>query len=58
MPAYRSRSFATKAVLLLFGAVVTGQTDAVWVGRLSESSGPTQPVGVRLDGDTATDTMS
>ncbi len=57
MPAHRTRSFATKA-MFLFATVATAQTDTVWVGRLSESSGPAQPVGVHLDGGTAADTMT
>ena len=51
------RSFATKTVLL-FATMATGQTDAVWVDRLSGPVGPANPVGAHLDRNTVADTMS
>ncbi len=53
----RARSFATKTVLLL-ATIATAQNDTVCVRLLSESSGQAKPVGVHLDGGTATDTMT
>ena len=53
----RTRSLATNTVLL-FATIATARIETVWVGRLSEPSGSAQPLGVHLDGGTATDTMT